>query len=280
MVMGSSSGEESDLSELEINEYKEKPYEELRSGRYKVKGPNGTLRCPFCAGKKKHDYKSKGLYAHASGVGKDSFNRKPQRQRVVASAPAEQNSEYNDLYVWPWTGIFVNIVNEPKNWEAVGSEGYWLAKFSKYKPSGIEIFLDDQGLVAQAVVKFDNDWTGFKNAMEFEKFFETEHHSKKEWNVEESHHNSNIYGWIAREDDYNSEGPVGDYLRRKGVLKTIPNLVQEATQHKNYIVANRANEIDMKTENLDELQIKYNEKFCLLVGCFERKTYYTVLSAK
>ncbi|CAK9157448.1 unnamed protein product [Ilex paraguariensis] len=189
-----------------------------------------------------------------------SNEAEPQRQRVVASAPAEQNSEYNDLYVWPWTGIFVNIVNEPKNWEAVGSEGYWLAKFSKYKPSGIEIFLDDQGLVAQAVVKFDNDWTGFKNAMEFEKFFETEHHSKKEWNVEESHHNSNIYGWIAREDDYNSEGPVGDYLRRKGVLKTIPNLVQEATQHKNYIVANRANEIDMKTENLDELQIKYNEK--------------------
>ncbi|KAJ7962768.1 Factor of DNA methylation 1 [Quillaja saponaria] len=37
------SEEESDISESEIDEYKEKPYEQLRAGKYKVKGLNGTL---------------------------------------------------------------------------------------------------------------------------------------------------------------------------------------------------------------------------------------------
>ncbi|CAK9186820.1 unnamed protein product [Ilex paraguariensis] len=293
-LMDSSSGEESDLSESEIFEYKEKPYEELRDGKYKVKGPNGALRCPFCAGKKKQDYKYKDLLQHASGVAKGSANRsakqkanhlalanyletdlaneaEPQPQRAVAPSQTDQFSEQNDLYVWPWTGIVVNIVNDPKNHQDVGSEGYWSKKFSKYKPSEIKIFWDDQELVAQAVIVFDNDWTGFKNAMEFEKVFEAEHHSKKEWNAPKSHPGSNIYGWFAREDDFNSKGLVGDYLRSKGELKTISNLVEEATQDRNSIVANLANEIDMKNENLDELQIKYNEKTMSLSRMLEEK---------
>lgn len=54
-----SSDEESDFSDSEISEYKEKPYEELRSGKYKVKNVNGTLRSPFWAGKKKQEFKYK-----------------------------------------------------------------------------------------------------------------------------------------------------------------------------------------------------------------------------
>ena len=50
--MDYSSEEDSDISESEIEEYAEKPYEQLRAGKYKVKNLNGTLRCPYCAGKK------------------------------------------------------------------------------------------------------------------------------------------------------------------------------------------------------------------------------------
>ncbi|KAF5957196.1 hypothetical protein HYC85_004421 [Camellia sinensis] len=288
-----SSDEESDLSESEINEYKEKPYEQLRTGKYKVKNANGTLRCPFCAGKKKQDYKYKDLLQHASGVSKGSANRSAKQkanhlalaiyletdladeaeppQHMIEPAPVSEKSEQNDLYCWPWTGIVTNIVNEIENGKALCSSGYWLKKFSKFKPLDVEIFWDDQNQTAQAVVKFDNDWTGFKNAMEFEKTFEADHHSKKEWKAQKGLSGSNLYGWFARADDYNSEGLVGEYLRKEGELKTISNLVQEATQDRNKIVANLANEIDLKNENLDELQYKYNEKTMSLSRMLEEK---------
>ncbi|KAL0653934.1 hypothetical protein Bca4012_096625 [Brassica carinata] len=67
--------EESEISESEIDDYSQKPYLKLQTGHYKVKKVNGTLRCPFCSGKKKQDYKYKELMAHASGVSKGSVSR-------------------------------------------------------------------------------------------------------------------------------------------------------------------------------------------------------------
>ncbi|CAA2952775.1 factor of DNA methylation 1-like [Olea europaea var. sylvestris] len=291
--MGSSSDSESDISDSEINEYVEKPYEELKAGVYKVKGRNGTLRCPFCAGKKKQDYQYNHLFQHAIGAGKGSSNRsakqkanhlalakyletdlaemaEPLPQHVVTPAPAVK-SEQNDLYCWPWTGIVNNILNEPGNEQCVDSSGYWLEKFSKYKPLKVEIFWDQQERTAQAVLQFDNDWSGFKNVMLFEKFFEADGHSKKEWDERRNSPGSNVYGWFAREDDYNSEGAVGDYLRKNGELKTIADIVEEAAKDKEKIVANLANEIDMKNENLDHLQIKYNERAMSLSRMLQEK---------
>ncbi|KAK2970276.1 hypothetical protein RJ640_021351 [Escallonia rubra] len=286
------SDEESDISESEISEYKEKPYEQLRFGKYKVKGINGNLRCPFCAGKKKQDYKFKDLLQHASGAGKGSANRSAKQKanhlalakyletdlanavekpQVAEPAPVAQQSEQNELYCWPWTGIVVNIVSELTNEKVVGSKGYWLKRFSRHKPVDVEIYWDDQERTGQAVVQFNNDWIGFKNAMGFEKSFESDHRSKKEWNEQKSQVGPNLYGWLARADDYSAEGPVGEYLRMKGELKTITNLVQEATQDRNNIVANLANEIDQKNENLDDLQIKYNEKTMSLARVIEEK---------
>lgn len=116
-------------------------------------------------------------------------------------------------------------------------------------------------------MKFDNDWTGFKNAMEFEKSFEADHQSKKEWKAHRELPSPSIYRWLARSDDYDSEGPTGEYLRKTGELKTISNLVQEATQDSNKILANLASEIDLKNQNLDELQYKCNEK---TMSCIEQ----------
>ncbi|XP_011073344.1 factor of DNA methylation 1 [Sesamum indicum] len=290
--MGSSSDEESDFSDSEINEYKEKPYELLKAGTYKVKGPNGSLRCPFCAGKKKQDYQYNHLLQHAIGVAKGSASRSAkQKANHLALATFLENDlaneaeplpqhtaplpaakpEKSELYCWPWVGIVANILNEPKNSDCLASRGYWLNKFSKYKPIEIEIFWDDQQHTAQAVLRFDNDWTGFKNAMEFEKSFEANGRSKKEWNDRRTCPGPNIYGWFAREDDYKLEGPVGDYLRRKAELKTISDLIQEATKDRNKVVGNLVNELELKNENLDQLQIKYNEKTLSLSRMLEEK---------
>lgn len=73
--MDSSSAEESEISDSEIFGYKDKPYGLLKSGQLKVHGPRGSLRCPFCAGRKKQEYKYKDLFQHASGTAKGSSNR-------------------------------------------------------------------------------------------------------------------------------------------------------------------------------------------------------------
>ncbi|KAL6332003.1 hypothetical protein AAG906_020359 [Vitis piasezkii] len=293
LKMDYSSDQESDISESEIVEYKEKPYEQLKTGKYKVKGTNGTLRCPFCAGKKKQDYRYKDLLQHASGVAKGSANRSAKQKvnhlalakyletdlasesdqapRAVEPKPVTRTQEQDDLFVWPWTGIITNIVTEQMNGNDLGDSAYWLKKFSKHKPLEVHTFWNEMDQTALAIVRFNNDWTGFMNATAFEKAFEADRHSKKEWNVQKQHPGSNIYGWVARADDYSSEGPVGEYLRNTGELKTISDIVEAAKQDRNTIVANLANEIDLKNENLDELQYKYNKKSMSLSRMLEEK---------
>ncbi|XWS11715.1 hypothetical protein CRYUN_Cryun37aG0023100 [Craigia yunnanensis] len=291
--MDSSSGEESDLSESEINEYKEKPYEQLRSGKYKVKALNGSLRCPFCAGKKKQDYKYKDLLQHASGVGKGSSNRSAiqkanhlalakyleidlagevdQTLRPTVPQAVNQTPEQTDLYVWPWMGIIMNIVAESKDKDALHDQGYWLKRFAKYKPLDVQCFWNEENLTGQAILIFNSDWNGFVNATEFEMAFESERHSKKHWNEQQTQLDPNIYGWAAHADDYHSNGPIGEYLRKVGKLQTISDIVQEAAQDRNNVVANLTTKIDLTNENLNELQYKYNETTMSLSRMLEEK---------
>ncbi|KAB1226741.1 hypothetical protein CJ030_MR4G013723 [Morella rubra] len=276
------SSEESDISESEINDYKEKPYDQLRAEKYKVKGLNGNLRCPFCAGKKKQDYKYKDLLQHASGVGKGSANRSAKQkanhlalakylendlagelneaQHPVLPQPVAQPSRQDDLYVWPWMGIVVNLVCHPNDRKTYHGSEYWLKMFSKFKPLDVHIFADERDPNAKAVVQFNNDWNGFMNATEFEKSFETKHRSKKDWIQQNTHPGSSTYGWCARSDDYDAEGPIGDFLRTRGQLRTVSDIDQEAARTRSKVVENLANEIDMTMENLNELEYKYNEK--------------------
>ncbi|KAG9152405.1 hypothetical protein Leryth_015809 [Lithospermum erythrorhizon] len=280
--MDGSSDDLSDLSESDVEEYMEKPYQELLTGKYKVKGPNNTLRCPFCAGKKKQDYKYKDLMQHATGAGKLSSNRsaiqkgnhlalakylekdlaneaEPQPERMVAAQAAAKGEEA-ELYCYPWTGIVVNILRGLNNEEDANSSGYWLNKFDKFKPLDVKVFWDGDNKVAQGVLKFENDWKGFNKAMEFEKSFETNRHSKKEWKTFAETPGLGIYGWFARADDYKSEGLVGSYLRENGVLKTVLDIIKEAEDDRNKVVASLASEIELRNANLDEMQIKYNLK--------------------
>lgn len=287
----SSSDEESDFSDSEINDYIEKPYQELRTGKYKVKGPNGSLRCPFCAGRKKQDYKYKELLQHASGAGKGARLGAKQKANHLALAmylesdlaneaepvppravtPERTEAEQTEVFCWPWTAVVVNISKETADGESVDDKEYWLKKFSLYKPLEIVLFHDNQALVSEAIVTFDRNWTGFNNAMEFEKSFEARRCSKKEWCAHKSCPSSNIYGWVTREDDFRAEGAIGEYLRGKGELKTISDLIKEETQDRNKVVATLANEIDMENENLDELQIQFNLKTLSLRQMLEEK---------
>ncbi|OWM69571.1 factor of DNA methylation 1-like [Punica granatum] len=295
--MDPSSDEESDYSDSEIDRHSEKPYEQLQSGVLKVKGPNGTLRCPFCAGKKKQDYKYKDLLQHASGVAKGAAHRSAKQKAnhlalakyleidlaneadlaapPVVPKPTPETSEKDERFVWPWMGIVMNIVVNEKSKEEMGHGGYWLNKFSKFKPLEVNLLWNEDGLTANAIVKFNGDWRGFLDATEFEKTYAADHHSKTEWNAQKVQPDSSIYVWCARSEDYEAQGAVGDYLRQVGKLKTIREIVEEADQSRNSVVAHLASKIDMTNETLNELRYKYNEKSLSLTRMLEEKDRLT-----
>ncbi|KAI6689836.1 hypothetical protein NL676_026664 [Syzygium grande] len=290
--MDYSSEEDSDISESELLDHIDRPYDELKSGKYKVKGPNGSLRCPFCTGKKKQDYRHKELYQHAAGVGTGSVNRSgkqkanhlalakyletdlaseaDQAPQPVVPQPAAQTPQQEEVFVWPWTGVIANILVDKSSGKELIDSAYCLAKFAKYKPLEVHVFWNEDGHSAKAVVRFNDDWHGFINATEFEKEFEADNHGKKGWNAQ-TEPGSNTYGWCARSDDYDADGPVGDYLRKTGKLRTISDIVQEAAQSRHRIVAHLANEIDLTNETLEEVQSKYNEQTLSLSRMLEER---------
>ncbi|KAL9243095.1 hypothetical protein vseg_017024 [Gypsophila vaccaria] len=283
--MESSSDEESGISDSEIEEYMEKPYLDLRTCRFRVRNFNGTLRCPFCAGKKKQEYGFKDLYQHATGVAKGAAHRSAKQkathlalskylevdlgyvdETVKPPEPEPQSSEQEELYCWPWVGVVVNIVSDAK-----AESAHWMKTFAKYKPLSVEVFHNEEEGSSKAVVHFDEGWTGFLNATEFEKSFEAARCSKKEYLAGKGSLGSGMYGWVARADDHHAEGQIGNYLSTKRELKTLSDIVQEAKQGKESIVVNLANEIDLKNQNLDEMQSKVNEKTMSLSRMLEDK---------
>ncbi|KAK1352969.1 hypothetical protein POM88_052807 [Heracleum sosnowskyi] len=152
---------ESEISDSEIFEYKEKPYGLLKSGQLKVTR-GGSLRCPFYVGRKKQDYKYKDLLQHATGVA------------PPVQPPAAPQTDRNELFCIPWIGIIVNIMKHSEVKGCVISEEYLMDK-----PKEVVLFWDGGKLTGEAVVKFENNWTSFGNCLEFERFFESDHRSKK-----------------------------------------------------------------------------------------------------
>lgn len=283
--MDNSSGEESDISDSEIDDYAQIPYEQLRRGNLKVKYPNGTLRCPFCSGKKKRDYQYKDLLQHASGVSKGSANRSAmqkakhlalaryleidlsgnseQKMCPVEKAHIPQSTKKDDLFVWPWIGIVHNFAGKTKDRKRVSGREDLMKRFSEYKP----VIIQEQ----EAIIKFSHDWTGFLGAIKFEKSFAAAHHSKKDWIEHKNDPGPNIYGWLAREDDYNSGRPVGKYLRKNGQLKTVSDIDREAEQDAKNVVAHLTDALDTTNENLNEMEVEYNLKKMTLHRMLDEK---------
>ncbi|KAG6530459.1 factor of DNA methylation 1-like isoform X1 [Zingiber officinale] len=75
MENGFSSDEDTDVSDSEVEDYEEESYTALRTGNHRICNPDGTFRCPFCAGKKKRDYQFKDLLQHATGIGASSSRK-------------------------------------------------------------------------------------------------------------------------------------------------------------------------------------------------------------
>ena len=286
--------EESEISESEIDDYSENPYRKLQTGHYMVKKVNGTLRCPFCSGKKKQDYKYKELMAHASGVSKGSVSRSAkQKANHLALANyletelaggghaeplprrpqlKETEAKPGEVYVWPWMGIVMNPLKETDDdKEVILDSGYWLKRLSRFKPVDVNVFLVQKDCVVAVVAEFNSEWSGFASATELEKEFEREGCSKKEWVEKRGDSESKAYGWCARAEDYNSEGPIGEYLSKEGKLRTVSDISQEKAEDRNSVLEELSSMIAMTNEDLNKVQYSYNETAMLLKRVKDQK---------
>ncbi|XP_077232735.1 factor of DNA methylation 1-like isoform X2 [Tasmannia lanceolata] len=290
-MMDCSSEDDEEMSESELEDYKGKTYLQLKTGKLKVKVSDASFRCPFCLGKKKQDYRYIDILQHATGVGSSNRSRfkekanhlalamflktdlgnagGPSQSTLHSKSPSELMTD--ERFVWPWMGIIVNVPIERKDGKYVGDSASSLKRqFSEFNPVKAHPLWNFQGHTGNAIIDFMKGWPGFKDAMAFEKSFEAHQFGKKNWN-ERKHHGSNIYGWVARSDDYNLDGPIGEHLRENGDLKTVADLENEESRKKDILVANLTNEIDLKNNHLRELECKYNETSSSLSRLVEEK---------
>ncbi|XP_059626604.1 factor of DNA methylation 4-like [Cornus florida] len=278
--MSYSSEEETDFSKLELEEYREKYYEQLKNGSVKVQIADEKYRCPFCQGKKQN-YAYKDLLQHANGVGKGSKKRgiKEKGKHLglarymkkyldVKGSPSEstrQNSDYakgkdvNELFVWPWMGIVANIPLEWKDerWESGSKLRDDLAR-KGFNPVRVRLLWNCRCHSGYAIVEFQKDWLGFNNAMMFEKTFEADHKGKRDYYGSKCL-GDKLYGWVARDGDFYSERIIGEHLRKTGDLKTISEIEAEDKRKTKKLLSNLTNVIEEKKMQLKEMECKYNE---------------------
>ncbi|KAK4408810.1 protein INVOLVED IN DE NOVO 2 [Sesamum angolense] len=233
--MSYSSEEETDISDSELDEYVDRCYEQLKDGIRKVKFSDEVYRCPYCPGKKKLVYALKDLLQHASDVGKGSQNRDIKHK-----------------------GKHLGLVRYIKNDLA---QQILMLKSSRLKSDLAERGFDPVRVRllstgGYAVVEFKKDWSGFYMALMFEKEFEVDRHGKKDY-CEAPHLADELYGWVARDDDYDLKGPLGEYLQKNGDLKTISDLVVDEKRKTGLLIANLSNTIQELRTRVDELESNY-----------------------
>ena len=289
--MEHSSAEDSDISDSDIVEHKEKTYAQLRAGKLKAKHGENTFRCPFCPGKKKQDYNLKDLLQHATGIGaapkrsakvkathlglamfleKDIASSLEKPLQIVDYKPKMTKSD-EEVFVWPWMGIMVNLQYELKGekyfWE---SEERLRAQLSRFRPLQVTILGDDKDQTFCAIIKFAKDWSGLKDALAFEKHFIVEQYGKTDW-IKINRRKDNLYGWLARSDDYTSSGPIGQHLRENGDLRSVGDLEREGMQETDKRVAHYARQIGVTNYHMSELELRNNQNAMKLDRMMEEK---------
>ncbi|RLN42046.1 hypothetical protein C2845_PM01G35760 [Panicum miliaceum] len=292
--MEHSSAEDSDISDSDIVDHKEKTYSQLRAGKLKVKHGENAFRCPFCPGKKQ-DYNLKDLLQHATGIGaapkrsakvkathlglamfleKDIASSLEKPLQIVICKPKTTKSD-EEVFVWPWMGIVVNLQYELKGEEFFRESAERLrAQLSRFRPLQVTILGDDKDHTFCAIVKFAKDWSGLKDALAFEKHFVFGQYGKTDW-IKINRRMDDLYGWLARFDDYNSSGPIGQHLRENGDLRSVGDLEREGMQETDKRVAHYARQIEVTNNHMSELELRNNQNAMKLDRMMEEKDRLT-----
>ncbi|XP_050277248.1 protein INVOLVED IN DE NOVO 2-like [Quercus robur] len=195
------------------------------------------------------------------------------------SKPVNENDppvgcDHDEKLVWPWTGIVVNIPTErTEEGRYVGESGSKLRdelKSRGFNPTRVHPLWNFRGHSGSAVVEFCKDWPGLHNAMSFERAYEADHHGKKDW-LANNDTKSGLYAWVARADDYNSTGIIGDHLQQIGDVRTISDIMEEEAQKQGKLVSTVKNVIDVKNKCLKEMEERCTQTTVSLSNIIEEK---------
>lgn len=278
------SDSDTDMSDSDMGEYKEKSYEELKSGNHQVKVSDEAFACPYCPKKRKRDYQYNELLQHASGVGKSSSDKRSAKEKanhlalakylekdlsdvagpskLVDEGKAPIGCSHDDKFVWPWKGVVMNIpTKRAEDGRYVGESGSKLRdELTRrgFNPMRVHPLWNYRGHSGSAVVEFNKGWPGLHNAMSFEKAYEADRHGRKDWYAEGTQ-KIGLYAWVARADDYNSNSIVGEHLRKIGDLKTIPEIMEEEARKQDRLVSDLTNIIEVKNKYMQEIEERCNE---------------------
>lgn len=267
------------MSRSDLKDYEDKYYTGLKKGDFLVKVSDSTYRCPFC----KKDYLLRELLRHASSFrresksmclkekarhsaletyiekylyGKKSSDPVAKRPKIECSKPGN-----DQLFVWPWKGIVANIKTEFKDGRHVGHSGTQMRDDfvnKGFNPLKVQPLWNYYGHTGFAIVEFNKDWDGFKNAMDFERSFEVDQCGKTDYNNTRNR-GDKLYGWVARDDDYYMKGIIGDHLRKNGDLKTVSGKLAEDERKTSKLISGLALTLEEKNKQLKEVRSKYYE---------------------
>ncbi|KAG9454703.1 hypothetical protein H6P81_007607 [Aristolochia fimbriata] len=286
--------EDSEISETEIETFRDRFYEQLQKDPHKVKISEVSFRCPYCRGKKKQEYQYKDLLQHAHGVGQ-SNRRSSERAKHLAlekflrvelavevkvevqdrPRPARRNDE---MYVYPWTGILWNVKTQiGDDGKRVGASASKLKdEFSRFNSLKVKHVWNFKGHTGAAILDFGHDWSGFNSGMQFENYFAALQQGKEQW-FKKRNYPDRMYGWLARADDFNYSGPVGKFLREAGDLKAIADLEKEEERKRGMLVEDLACTIEDKNRNIKELESRFKTTTSSLQQVIERTVWVCVL---
>jgi hypothetical protein len=163
----------------------------------------------------------------------------------------------DDQFVWPWIGVLVNV--------RVGKSGSHLRdQFSKFCAHRVIPLWNHRGHTGSAIVEFANDWTGFRNAIDFENHFEAQGCGKRHW-YGKKYRGSEMFGWVARSHEYRLNGPIRNHLRdKKYDLKTIADLKNAEASKAFQLEASLDKQVKARDRDVQDFEFKYNETTKLL----------------
>ncbi|GKV28432.1 hypothetical protein SLEP1_g37491 [Rubroshorea leprosula] len=294
--MDYSSNEDSDMSESEMEVYEAKSYEKLKKGSHRVKISEQAYTCPYCPKKKKQDYQYRELLQHASGVGNSNSEKRNAKEKanhlalmkylekdIVAangsSKPVDDGNPINgyghdEKFVFPWIGIVVNIpTKKSEDGRTVGESGSKLRDeyiARGFNPIRVRPLWSYRGHSGTAIVEFHKDWQGLHNARSFEKAYEADWHGKKDWN-KNGEAKIGLYAWVARADDYNSTGIIGEQLRKIGDPKSISEIMEEEARKQEKLVSNLTNIIEVKKQHIKEMEERCTQTSSTLENVMQEK---------
>lgn len=181
--------------------------------------------------------------------------------RPSGKSTSHEEHDKHEKFVWPWKGIVANIPLQNKDGRYVGESGSKLRDElarKGFNPLKVIPLWNHQGHTGYAVVNFNKDFVGFGNAMSFEKAFASNFHGKLNWYGGQSR-GDKLFGWVAREDDYNSRGVIGEHLRKNGDLKSITDIEVEDNRKTKSLVSNLSKTIEAKDTQCKEMKTKLEE---------------------